>query len=98
MKTAQFGLLQPRLTPLARPGKVVKNMGQEKKAPRIYLIASEEAQPDIQAPPGRKFDVVVVPIVDRDLNAVAEAAADPAARSARLCYGNGKCIALVETD
>ena len=76
----------------------MKKMSQDQPSPRIHLIASDEEQPDIQAPPGKKFDVRVVPIVDRDLNAVADAAADPAAVSSRLCNGNGTCVALVETD
>lgn len=62
----------------------------------IRLVQSEETEPQVRQTSGR-FEVTVVPVVDRNLNQVTEDA-DAEIRPARLCGMKSTCIAIVEIE
>jgi hypothetical protein len=70
-------------------------MNQPKKRISIQLIASEEREPPVEGRTGKRYQVAVVPIVDRDLNAVEEGIE---ARPARLCGSRSTCVAIIEIE
>jgi hypothetical protein len=64
-----------------------------------YLIASDEEQPLVRLEPGKRYDVVLTPIVDSDLQALQEETEQgPAARPPRLCGSRSTCLAIVEVE
>ncbi len=64
-----------------------------------YLVASDDEQPRVRLEPGRRYDVVLTPIVDSDLRALKEEADQgPAARPSRLCGSRSTCLAIVEVE
>jgi hypothetical protein len=62
----------------------------------IRLIQSDETEPQVRQTAGR-FEVAVVPVVDRNLNQVTEDAGEEI-RPARLCGMKSTCIAIVEIE
>jgi hypothetical protein len=73
-------------------------MNQPEKTTPIQLIASEEAEPPVERRTGKRYEVAVVPIVDRDLNAVEEGIDETLARPPRLCGSRSTCIAIIEIE
>jgi hypothetical protein len=72
-------------------------MNQPEKRMPIKLIASEEGEPRVEHRAGKRYEVAVVPIVDRDLNAMEEGI-EEAARPARLCGSRSTCVAIIEIE
>ena len=72
-------------------------MGEASKGTAIRLIQSDEAEPLVRLTPGRKFEVAVVPIVDRNLDEVTEDAGEEV-RPPRLCGSRSTCLAIVEIE
>jgi hypothetical protein len=46
--------------------------------------------------PGKRFDVIVTTVVDRDFRQVAESVQKPPEKPPRLCGSRSTCIAIVE--
>jgi hypothetical protein len=66
---------------------------------RGYLVASDDEQPRVRLEPGKRYDVVLTPIVDSDLQALKEETEQgPAARPPRLCGSRSTCLAIVEIE
>lgn len=74
-------------------------MTEPAQGSRINLIQSDEQEPLVRMVPGKRFEVAVVPVVDRDLSAVRdETVASEGIRPARLCGSRETCLAIVEID
>jgi hypothetical protein len=74
-------------------------MKESAKPAKILLIQTDETEPRVKLVPGKRYDVVAVPVVDQDLRAITEEVKDPSQmRPPRLCGSRSTCMALVEID
>jgi hypothetical protein len=71
-------------------------MGETQRDRTIYLIESDDAEPQVKLTPGKRYDVISTTVVDRDLRQVQESAEKPAVRPPRLCGSRSTCMAIVE--
>ena len=66
---------------------------------KIHLIESDESEPRVKLTLGKRYEVVVTPIVDADLRQITEEVDDAQARRpSRLCGSRSTCVALVEIE
>lgn len=71
------------------------------RGPSIRLIESEDEVPKVALTPGKRFEVVLTPIVDTGLNEVSEEVGGSSAlpvRPPRLCGSRSTCLAIVEIE
>ncbi|MDQ3933279.1 MAG: hypothetical protein M3340_01455 [Actinomycetota bacterium] len=72
----------------------------DEKAPKgkVYLIASEESEPDVESARGRRFEVSAVSIVGPDLRQVegGDMLRPRPMKPPRLCGSRSTCVAIVE--
>jgi hypothetical protein len=72
-------------------------MAEAAKGNAIRLIQSDDPEPLVRLTPGRRFEVVAVPIVDRNLDQVTDDAGEEV-RPPRLCGSRSTCLAIVEIE
>jgi hypothetical protein len=73
-------------------------MTQRSARSKGYLVASDDEQPRVRLEPGKRFDVVLTPIVDADLREIKEETEGSTARPPRLCGSRSTCLAIVEVE
>jgi len=66
-------------------------MADKKTAGTIHLIVSDEENPKVDIPPGKKLQVVGVTLITPKF-------AKAQVTAARLCSGGGTCQALFEAE
>jgi hypothetical protein len=71
-------------------------MGETPPRRTIHLIESDETEPRVKLKPGKRYEVVATPVVDRDLRQVDEEAKRPVEKPPRLCGSRSTCVAIIE--
>jgi hypothetical protein len=71
-------------------------MGETPPQRTIHLIESDETEPHVKLEPGKRYEVVATPVVDRDLRQIDEETKRPVEKPARMCGSRSTCVAIVE--